>query len=229
MPPRGYRDETKALQRSIKESRRETKKSLRKINKLLAENPALSGGPEALAEYQRLLGDEARELEHEAQSKAAFGREPDLRYLIKIPILQDRDGISPHSAAGKIADEIGGDARLRHANRKRLYGKFQKAPALYRRLAWASEDPSDAAEREIAEWLGLPARADRERQRKALQEKHAALYWAAVMPQLLEQAHRALEEDELARVLYNARDFESMDDFALAYRAVRDALERAQK
>jgi hypothetical protein len=49
------------------------------------------------------------------------------------------------------------------------------------------------------------------------------------MPQLLEQAHRALEEDELARVLYNARDFKNMDEFALAYRAVRDALERERK
>jgi hypothetical protein len=139
--------------RSIKESGREIKKSLRKINKLRAENPELGGGPEASAEYQRFLEDEARELEREARSKAAFGREPDLRHLVKISALQDRDGISPHAAAGKIADEIGGDARLRHANKKRLYAKFQKAPALYQRLSLAGGDPGFAAEREICESL----------------------------------------------------------------------------
>jgi hypothetical protein len=139
--------------RSIKESRRESKKSLRKINKLLAENPGLGGGPEALAEYQRFLGDEARDLEHEARSKAAFGREPDLRHLVDISVLQERQGITAWAAARQIADEIGGDAPLRHANKKRLYAKFQKAPALYQRLSLTGGDPGFAAEREICESL----------------------------------------------------------------------------
>jgi hypothetical protein len=97
--------------------------------------------------------------EHLARQKAAFGREPDLLHLINITRLQDRDGISAHAAAGKIADEIGGVARTRHANQKRLYRKFQTAPALYRRLALAADnDPADAADREICEELGLPWR-----------------------------------------------------------------------
>jgi hypothetical protein len=66
----------------------------------------------------------------------------------------DRDGLSAHAATGKIADEMGGSARVRHANHKTLYRKFQQAPALYRRLASAPEDdPAEAAEREICESL----------------------------------------------------------------------------
>jgi|SRR5271154_6945671 len=93
--------------------------------------------------------------ERVARRRAARGRDRDLPLLIKISLLQDRDKISPHAAAGKIADEIGGDARVRHANKKRLYGKFQRAPALYRRLALAPDDPAGAAEREIAEELRI--------------------------------------------------------------------------
>jgi hypothetical protein len=66
----------------------------------------------------------------------------------------DRDGLSAHAATGKSADEMGGSARVRHANHKTLYRKFQQAPALYRRLASAPEDdPAEAAEREICESL----------------------------------------------------------------------------
>jgi len=216
MPPRGYRDETKALMRSIKESSRETKKSLRKINKLLAENPALGGGPEASAEYQRFLENEARELEHEARSKAAFGREPDLRHLVKISVMQDRDGISANEAAGKVADEFGGNARVRHANYKRLYSKFQKAPALYLRLALASEDPSDAADREICEALGITPRAEWEVLNRARQSDYRA--------RLLRWAHEALKQDELARAIHAACTFKDAEEFARAYRAVRDIL-----
>jgi hypothetical protein len=89
--------------------------------------------------------------ERVALQKAASGREHDLSKLVKISILQDREGLTAHAAARKIADEIGGNARLRHANTKRLYAKFQKAAALYRRLALASCDPVDAADREICE------------------------------------------------------------------------------
>jgi hypothetical protein len=90
-----------------------------------------------------------------ARQKAAYGRERDLPHLIKVAVLQSRDGISAWAAAGKIADEIGADPRARHAARKRLYVKFQKAPALYRRLAAAGEDPKTAAHREILLELGL--------------------------------------------------------------------------
>jgi hypothetical protein len=93
--------------------------------------------------------------EHFARQKAASRREPELLHLIKIARFQDRDGISAYAAAGKMADDIGGVARTRHANQKRLYRKFQTAPALYRRLALAADDPADAAEREIWEELGL--------------------------------------------------------------------------
>jgi|SRR5215469_5761026 len=88
--------------------------------------------------------------EMEAQLKAASGRERDLSHLVRISIVRDRDGITPWAAAGKVADEIGGVARLRHANQKRLYGKFQKTPVLYQRLSLAS-DPVEAADREIWE------------------------------------------------------------------------------
>jgi hypothetical protein len=90
-----------------------------------------------------------------ARQKAANGRERDLPHLIKIAVLQGPDAISAWAAAGKIADEIGADPRARHAVRKRLYAKFQKAQALYRRLAAAGEDPKIAAHREILLELGL--------------------------------------------------------------------------
>jgi hypothetical protein len=75
--------------------------------------------------------------------------------LVKMAMLQDRDGISAWAAAGKIADEISANARARHANQKRLHRKFQKAPALYHRLALAPDHPADAADREICDELGL--------------------------------------------------------------------------
>lgn len=126
MPPRGYRDESKRLEREV-----------------------LAGEKELDRQCY------AASMEHRARRKAAFGRDLDLPYLVKISMLHDRDGISPHAAAEKIADGIGGDARLRHANKKRLYRKFQEAPALYRRLAAAPEDPKTAAHREILLELGL--------------------------------------------------------------------------
>jgi hypothetical protein len=94
--------------------------------------------------------------ERKARRIAAHGREHDLMSLVKMAMLQDRDGISAWAAAGKIADEISpNDARARHANQKRLHGKFQKAPALYQRLASAPDHPADAANREICDELGL--------------------------------------------------------------------------
>jgi hypothetical protein len=106
-------------------------------------------------EYKKQLKRQFDNPERAALAKPASGREHDLPHLVKISMLHDRDGISSHAAAEKISDGIGGDARLRHANKKRLYRKFQKAPALYRRLAAAPEDPKTAAHREILLELGL--------------------------------------------------------------------------
>jgi hypothetical protein len=230
MPARGYRDETKARERSIEESRketkklkRETKKSYEKINKLLAENPALGDGVEALARYQcflkdeaRFLEDEARSREYKARSNAAFGRERQLGYLVKIAVSVDRDGLTAHAASRKIADEMGGNARLRHANKKTLYRKFQRAPALYRRLALASEDPSDAAEREICEATGMTPRSELERQRRVREQEYRA--------RLLKWAQEAPKRDELARTILAARSFKSPEEFARAYRAIHNIL-----
>jgi hypothetical protein len=139
MPPRGYRDESKQLEKSIDRGARELMRLSAKL-----------GHEEDRQRYKKELADRA---EAKARTKAAYGRERDLRHLVKISVLQDRDGISANEAAGKVADEIGGNARVRHANYKRLYGKFQQAPELYRRLALAGGDPSFAAEREICESL----------------------------------------------------------------------------
>jgi hypothetical protein len=141
MPPRGYRDESKRLTRSIDDTTRD-----------LVRLSARLGHEEDRQRYKKELADRA---EAQARMKAAGGRERDLRHLVDISVLQDRQGITAWAAAGKIADQIGGDARLRHANTKRLYAKFQKAAALYRRLAAAPEDPKTAAHREILLELGL--------------------------------------------------------------------------
>jgi hypothetical protein len=138
MPPRGYRDETKRLERSIDDTTRN-----------LVRLSAKLGHEEDRQRYKKELADRA---EARARRKAARGRERDLRHLVDISVLQDRQGITVWAAAGKVADQIGGEARLRHANTKRLYAKFQKAPALYHRLSLA-DDPSFAAEREICESL----------------------------------------------------------------------------
>jgi hypothetical protein len=187
MPPRGYRDEHKRLWREL-----------------------LAGYKESNKE------EHGRWMEHRARTKAAYKREPDLPNLVKIAVLQDRDGLSPYAAAEKIANEIGGDARLRHANKKRLYCKFQTAPALYRRLALAPEDPADAAGREICESLGTTPRAEWE----ASSKERNASYRA----RLLEWAHEALKQDELARVIHTACTFKDVEEFARAYRVVRGIL-----
>jgi hypothetical protein len=136
MPPRGYQDESKRLERSIDDHERAARLSSNENERLY---------------YKTLLADRA---EAKARRKAAGGREPHLRYLVNIAVWMDRDGLSAHAATGKIADEMGGSARVRHANHKTLYRKFQQAPALYRRLASAPEDdPAEAAEREICESL----------------------------------------------------------------------------
>jgi hypothetical protein len=137
MPPRGYQDESKRLDRSIDDHERALAR--------------LSSNENERLYYKTLLADRA---EAKARRKAARGREPHLRYLVNIAVSMDRDGLSAHAATGKIADEMGGSARVRHANHKTLYRKFQQAPALYRRLASAPEDdPAEAAEREICESL----------------------------------------------------------------------------
>jgi hypothetical protein len=94
----------------------------------------------------RAAGREAK-----ARRKAAFGKEPQLRHLVDIAILIERDGLSANAAAREIANQIRGNAKTRHANHKYLGDKFRRAPALYRRLALAGEDPSEAAMREIRE------------------------------------------------------------------------------
>jgi hypothetical protein len=94
----------------------------------------------------------AQAREAKARREAAFGKERDLRHLVGIAALIDRDGLSANNAAWKIANEIGGNPRQRHAKHKDLYRKFQSAPALYRRLALApANDWSEAAMREICE------------------------------------------------------------------------------
>jgi hypothetical protein len=139
MPPRGYRDESKRLAREIDATERQ-------LVRLCSE----LGHDEQSEHYKRQLADRG---EGEARRKAANGREADLQHLVDISVLQERQGITAWAAAGKIANQIGGNAQARHASRKRLYGKFQKASALYRRLASAPENPADAADREIWEQL----------------------------------------------------------------------------
>jgi hypothetical protein len=114
------------------------------IKSLLAHFPALDGRDRDPLHLVLLL-------------RAAECRELDLLRLVKIARVKDRDGISSaYAAAGKVADEIGGAPRRRRANQKTLHGKFQKAPALYRRLALAPEaHPAEAATRELRFSLGL--------------------------------------------------------------------------
>jgi hypothetical protein len=96
--------------------------------------------------------------EQTARVNAQSGLERDLRHLVGIAVLMDRNGITAWAAAGEIAKET--SARGRHATQKRLHSKFQKAPALYHRLAAVAEHPDSAAElldREIhQEIVGWP-------------------------------------------------------------------------
>jgi hypothetical protein len=109
----------------------------------------MAGDEEGARYYKAQLTERA---EHKARIRAAFGSEPDFDHLVRISILCDRGGRTPWGAAGIVADEIGGVANVRHANRKRLYRKFRKTPAAYRR--WASaEDPQDAANREFSDYI----------------------------------------------------------------------------
>jgi hypothetical protein len=62
----------------------------------------------------------------------------DLPLLIEIA-QRNLQGINPWAAAGEIAERNGGDARVRHANRKRLYDHYRKDVALYLRIAQASD------------------------------------------------------------------------------------------
>jgi hypothetical protein len=96
--------------------------------------------------------------EERARGRVARGRERDLTHLLRIATLCASCGVTVWAAAGIVAEELGGAPQPRHATRKRLYGKYQKAPALYWRLASASEDPEDAADREICEELGFTFR-----------------------------------------------------------------------
>ena len=135
MPPLGWRDEDKKVQREID-----------KIDRDLVRLWSKAGDHERAQFYKTELADRA---EREARCKAAYGDERDLARLVEISRVRDRAGISAWAAAGISADAMGGDARVRHATRKTLYRKFQKAPRLYQRLAAASEDPQVAADREI--------------------------------------------------------------------------------
>jgi hypothetical protein len=58
-------------------------------------------------------------------------------------------GATPWAAAGEIADGLGGDARVRHANRKTLYKKYNNDPEMFFRLAQAP-DLAEAIRFEIA-------------------------------------------------------------------------------
>jgi hypothetical protein len=204
MPPRGYRDESKRLQRSIDYHQKALVR--------------LTSGDER--EYWK--PQLAERSEKEALQKAAFGREPDLSHLVEMAILQGLDGMTAHAAAELIANRIGAtDPRARHAIKKKLYGKFQKARALYRRLAVAPEDPSDAAEREIAEALGITPRADAKRQQEALRKERVAKYWARERKETLEWIHQELEQNELARALHASGIFKDIYEFARAYRALK--------
>jgi hypothetical protein len=171
MPPRGYRDENKRLSKSIDDDTRWL---------------ARFGNEDQRQNYRREL---AKRTEAKARQKAANGREFHLRYLVEIAVSMDRHGLSAHAAAEKIADEMGGSARVRHANHKTLYRKFQEAPALYRRLALSSEDPADAADREICESTGTMPRAEWEALCTA-----RALQWVREAPQQDRQ-------DRLARII----------------------------
>jgi hypothetical protein len=171
MPPRGYRDENKRLSKSIDDLERE-------LSRL--------GNEDERQYYKRQLTKRA---EAKARRKAANGREFHLRYLVEIAVSMDRHGLSAHAAAEKIADEMGGSARVRHANHKTLYRKFQEAPALYRRLALSSEDPADAADREICESTGTTPRAE-----------WKALYSARLL-QCVREAPQQHRQDRLARII----------------------------
>jgi hypothetical protein len=72
----------------------------------------------------------------------------DLWHLIDLEkiVLQ---GATPWAAAGEIADGLGGDARVRHANRKTLYKKYNNDPEMFFRLAQAP-DLAEAIRFEIA-------------------------------------------------------------------------------
>jgi hypothetical protein len=72
----------------------------------------------------------------------------DLWHLIDLAkiVLQ---GATPWAAAGEIADGLGGDARVRHANRKTLYKKYNNDPEMFFRLAQAP-DLAEAIRFEIA-------------------------------------------------------------------------------
>jgi hypothetical protein len=204
MPPRGYRDESKRLQRSIDYHQKALVR--------------LTSGDERQY-WKRQLAERSEE---EALQKAAFGREPDLSHLVEMAILQGLDGMTAHAAAELIANRIGAtDPRARHAIKKRLYGKFQKARALYRRLAVAPEDPSDAAEREIAEAQGITPRADAKRQQEALGKELEAKYWARERKKTLEWIHQELEQNELACALHASGIFKDTYEFARAYRALK--------
>jgi hypothetical protein len=72
----------------------------------------------------------------------------DLWHLIDLAkiVLQ---GATPWAAAGEIADGLGGDARVRHANRKTLYKKYNNDPEMFFRFAQAP-DLAEAIRFEIA-------------------------------------------------------------------------------
>ena len=72
----------------------------------------------------------------------------DLWHLIDLEkiVLQ---GATPWAAAGEIADSLGGDVRVRHANRKTLYKKYNNDPEMFFRLAQAP-DLAEAIRFEIA-------------------------------------------------------------------------------
>jgi hypothetical protein len=73
-----------------------------------------------------------------AASASSLARYDDLPHLVEIGrrVLQ---GMKPWAAAGEIAERIGGDARARKNNRRRLYDRFRTDAGIYRRIAQAPD------------------------------------------------------------------------------------------
>jgi hypothetical protein len=129
MPPLGWRDESKRLEKSLEKSQRELRQALGDC--LRGDNT-----PKTREEYVRLLRAERRDREFKAFLKMrSYKGEPDLTSLVMMVSMAVHDGITLHAAAQTIANELGSGAAGRRAIKKRLYDKFRKAPVLYHRLA----------------------------------------------------------------------------------------------
>jgi hypothetical protein len=129
MPPRGYRDESKRLQKSLEKGQRE-------LIQLVGDSLRWDDNPKTREEYLRLLRAERRDREFKVFLRVrSYKGEPDLTSLVMMASMAAHDGITLHAAAQTIANELGSGPDGRRAIKKRLYDKFRKAPVLYYRLA----------------------------------------------------------------------------------------------